>query len=108
MSVFDRPSIDAALQSLGDLAASRPNRPVVSRHPLPPTYLIHLCHEGGSTSLCGDWIGKFAGRVNSSGQHEVVASTETLEYWYRQPNKFWLCWECEGHEDYPLFALGAV
>jgi hypothetical protein len=105
---FDRPSINAALKTLEEMAKERPGLPVISHPPMPSTYLIHLCHEGGSTTLCGDWIGKFNGQVNPSGQHEVVASTKTLDYWHQQPCKFWLCGECEGHDDYPLFALGAV
>jgi hypothetical protein len=104
---FDRPSLDAALQTLEEMAKDRPlPKQVVRTHT--SVYLVHLCYDGGSTTLCGEWIGKFNGGVNLSGQHEVVASPETLEYWYLQPNKFWLCPICEGHEDYPLFALGAV
>jgi hypothetical protein len=103
---FDRPSLDAALQTLEEMAKDRP----LSKQAAPSSvYLVHLCYDGGSTTLCGEWIGKFNGGVNLRGQHEVVASSETLnEYWSRQSNKFFLCGDCESHEDYPLFALGSV
>lgn len=72
----------------------------------PTRYLLHLCNSGHSrNSLCGLWVGDLVGKENNH-RREVVASPETLHQW--STHKYELCWECEGHEDYPMFLLGAV
>ena len=92
-------NIDEALEYLEAIARS-------PSPPPKPAYYLHLCHDGARDSFCGQWIGTFVGTKNSKGQHEVVASPETVHPWNTYNHE--LCLECVKHEDYPLFLLGSI
>jgi hypothetical protein len=74
-----------------------------------PHYKIHLQHMTGRTTLCGEDSQTLVGERRNDCEEwgfTVVASPISLQFWLDEHSS--ICLDCKGHEDYPLFVLGAV
>lgn len=84
-----------ALERLEEIAREHPVR-----------YLIHLAHMDADVTLCGGFVKDYVGRRKGRNTFEVVGSPISLQYWQVVGSTY--CPVCAGHEDYPMFLLGAA